>query len=87
VFLNYQAEPISERSVRRLVAGYTAHAGLVKHVSPHTLRRTFATGKHRRGVSLRQVQEWLGHRNINTTQLYVQVDRQDGHKVMEATSL
>jgi integrase/recombinase XerC len=87
LFLNYKGEPISERSVRRLVADYTARTGLTKQVSPHTLRRTFATHKHRRGVSLRQVQEWLGHKHVNTTQLYVQVDRQDSHKVMEATSL
>lgn len=87
LFLNYKGEPLSERSVRRLVADYTAHAGLAKKVSPHTLRRTFATAKHRRGVPLRQVQEWLGHKNVNTTQIYVQVERQDAHKVMEATSL
>ena len=58
-----------------------------KHATPHTLRHTFASAKSRRGVPLRQVQEWLGHKSIATTQRYVHLDRQDAQKLMEATSL
>ena len=87
LFLNYKGDPITERSVRRLVAKYRRGAGLTKHTSPHTLRHTFASHKARRGVPLRQVQEWLGHKNLNTTQIYVHLDRQDAQKAMEATSL
>ncbi|MGE0539184.1 MAG: tyrosine-type recombinase/integrase [Dehalococcoidia bacterium] len=87
LFLNYRGEPISERSVRRLVAKYRHRAGLTKKATPHTLRHTFASYKARRGVPLRQVQEWLGHKNIATTQIYVHLDRQDAQKAMEATSL
>jgi integrase/recombinase XerC len=82
-----RGEPISERSVRRLVVKYTTRAGLTKNATPHTLRHTFASAKSRRGVPLRQVQEWLGHRSIATTQRYVHLDRQDAQKLMEATSL
>lgn len=87
LFLNYQGEPFSERGVRKLLAKYRVHADLSKKATPHTLRHTFASIKVQRGVSLRQVQEWLGHKNLNTTQLYTHLDRQDAHKAMEATSL
>ena len=87
LFLNYRGEPISERSIRRLVEKYREGAGLTKKASPHTLRHTFASHKARRGVPLRQVQAWLGHKNLNTTQIYVHLDRQDAQKAMEATSL
>ena len=66
---------------------YREGAGLTKKASPHTLRHTFASHKARRGVPLRQVQAWLGHKNLNTTQIYVHLDRQDAQKAMEATSL
>ena len=53
----------------------------------HPRRHTFATAKHRRGVPLRQIQDWLGHKNIATTQTRTHLDRQDAHKAMDATSL
>jgi site-specific recombinase XerD len=62
-------------------------AALTKKATPHTLRHTFASIKTQRGVSLRQVQEWLGHRNLSTTQLYTHLDRIDAYRAMEATSL
>ena len=58
-----------------------------EYSGPHTLGHTFASMKVQRGVSLRQVQEWLGHKNLNTTQLYTHPDRVDAHKAVEATSL
>lgn len=87
LFLNYEGEPISERSVRRLVAKYRVGAALTKPATPHSLRHTFASYKVENGVSLKQVQEWLGHKNLNTTQLYVHLSRQSARKAMEQTSL
>jgi integrase/recombinase XerC len=87
LFLNYQGEPISERGVRKLVAKYLKASGITKKISPHSLRHTFATRKAEKGVSPYQLKEWLGHANLNTTQLYVHLSRQSGQKVMEATSL
>src|SRR5207248_3427141 len=70
VFLNYQGEPISERGIRKLVVKYRKEAGITKKASCHTLRHTFATYKAEKGVSPFQLQQWLGHANLNTTQIY-----------------
>ena len=51
LFLNYQAEPLSERGVQKLLAKYVKLAGITKRISPHSLRHTFATYKAERGVS------------------------------------
>jgi site-specific recombinase XerD len=87
LFLNYMGEPISERGVRKLVVKYTKAAGITKKASCHTLRHTFATYKAERGVSPFQLQQWLGHANLNTTQIYVHLGKQNAKKVMEQTSL
>ena len=87
LFLNYQAEPLSERGVQKLLAKYVKLAGITKKISPHSLRHTFATYKAERGVSPYQLQQWLGHRNLNTTQIYVHLGKQNARRVMEFTSL
>jgi integrase/recombinase XerD len=61
--------------------------GITKKVSCHTLRHTFATYKAERGVSSFQLQQWLGHANLNTTQIYVHLGKQNARKIMEQTSL
>src|SRR6266436_2512337 len=87
VFLNYQGEPISERGIRKLVVKYRKEAGITKKASCHTLRHTFATYKAEKGVSAFQLQQWLGHANLNTTQIYVHLGKQNARKVMQETSL
>jgi site-specific recombinase XerD len=87
LFLNYMGEPISERGIRKLVVKYTKAAGITKKASCHTLRHTFATYKAEKGVSPFQLQQWLGHANLNTTQIYVHLGKQNAKKVMEQTSL
>jgi site-specific recombinase XerD len=61
---------LTARSVQRLVARYALLAGITKHVSPHTLRHSFATDLVMNGADLRSVQAMLGHSNITTTQIY-----------------
>lgn len=87
LFLNRYGEPITERGVRKLVVKYRELAGISKHASCHMLRHTFATAKAEKGVSPYQLQQWLGHASLNTTQIYVHLSRQNGQKVMEQTSL
>ena len=64
---------LTARSVQRLVARYALLGGITKHVSPHTLRHSFATDLLMNGADLRSVQALLGHSNIATTQIYTHV--------------
>jgi site-specific recombinase XerD len=87
LFLNYEGTGISDRGVQKLIAKYRHRAGIEKKVSCHSLRHTFGTYKAEHGVSPFQLQEWLGHTNLSTTQLYVHMSKQNDQRVMEATSL
>jgi len=87
LFFNYKGEPISERGIRKIVVKYRINAGITKRASCHTLRHTFATYKAEKGVSAFQLQQWLGHENLNTTQIYVHLGKQNAKKIMEQTSL
>ncbi len=64
---------LTARSVQRLVSRYALLAGITKHVSPHTLRHSFATDLLMNGSDIRSVQAMLGHSNIATTQIYTHV--------------
>src|SRR5512132_529840 len=87
VFLNYQGEPISERGIRKLVVKYRKEAGITKKATSHTLRHTFATYKAEKGFSAYQLQQWLGHANLTTPQIYVHLGKQNARKVMQNTNL
>jgi site-specific recombinase XerD len=74
---------LTARSVQRLVAQYALLAGITKHVSPHTLRHSFATNLLMNGADIRSVQAMLGHSNIATTQIYTHVTDPHLKKVHE----
>jgi site-specific recombinase XerD len=64
---------LTPRSIERIVQNYARKAGITKHVSPHTLRHSFATDLLMNGADIRSVQSLLGHANISTTQIYTHV--------------
>ena len=74
VFLNRFGKSISRVSLFKIVKRYTLAAGILKDISPHTFRHSFATHLIEHGADLRVVQEMLGHENIATTEIYTHVD-------------
>jgi len=79
LFINYRGKipstRLNIRSMERIVKKYVILAGLPLATSCHTIRHSFATDLLRKGVDLRVIQEFLGHRSIVTTQIYTHVTR------------
>jgi len=67
---------ITPQTVQRAVRDAAGKAGFSKHVTPHTLRHGFATALLLNGADIREVQEFLGHKSLETTMVYTHVIRQ-----------
>jgi site-specific recombinase XerD len=75
---------LTPRSVQRMISRYAKLAGIVKDVTPHTLRHSFATDLLMNGADIRSVQTMLGHSSITTTQIYTHVTNQQLKEVHKA---
>ncbi len=79
LFINYKGpknlagKRLGPRSIEKMVKKYSVVAGIPTTTTPHVLRHSFATDLLNKGVDVRMVQEFLGHRNIATTQIYTHV--------------
>ena len=87
VFLSKSARPLDERSVRYLVKGYLARAGITKKASVHTLRHTYGTHKTAKGMTLKELQYLMGHKKAETTLRYVHLATTRLKEAQEATAL
>ena len=69
-------EKLNEREIRQIVTQTAKKAGLSVHVSPHTLRHTYATHMLNEGADLKSVGDLLGHENLSTTQIYTHISNE-----------
>lgn len=74
LFLNVHGGRLTVRNIARKVKFYGQMAHVLKDISPHDLRHTFATHMLGEGADLRSIQEMLGHASLSTTQRYTHVD-------------
>ena len=75
LFLNRRGGMMTRVMVFYVIRDSAAAAGIIKRVSPHTLRHSFATHLLEGGANLRATQEMLGHESISTTEIYIHLDR------------
>jgi site-specific recombinase XerD len=88
LFLSERKQRISERAVQRLVKRCIEEAGLdIKKYSTHKLRSSCATLLSKGGVPIQEIQQILGHSNINTTTIYVGVEKESLKKAVNANPL
>ncbi len=81
VFTNKKGDPLSPRTVQKIIEKAKITCNLNKDVHIHTLRHSFATHLLEAGVDIRKIQELLGHSDLSTTQIYTKVSNEELKKV------
>ncbi|MHB1286845.1 MAG: site-specific tyrosine recombinase/integron integrase [Leptospirales bacterium] len=74
IFLTRRQEGFTRQGLWFLIKGYARKAGITNEISPHTLRHSFATHLLAHGMDIRSIQILLGHSDIQTTEIYTQVE-------------
>lgn len=82
LFLGRGGRPMRPRNVQKIIRETARRAGIMKPVTPHKLRHSFATHLRESGTDLRVIQELLGHANIATTEIYTHVSSEEKRRVV-----
>lgn len=81
LFVNCSGKPMSRQGFWKLLKQYAAKAGIESDITPHTLRHSFAVHLVQNGADLKAVQEMLGHSDISTTQMYLNMSNEHIRRV------
>ena len=81
MFINKNGTRLSERYIREIINQVVRKCEIDYHISPHTLRHTFATDLLNNGSDLMSVKELLGHSTLNTTSIYTHVSNEQIKKI------
>lgn len=73
VFCSRNKKRLDDKGIRKMIETYSIKAGVNKHITPHTLRHTYATDLLRATKNIRLVQKALGHSDLSTTMIYTHI--------------
>lgn len=79
LFVNLNGSRLTRQGFWKIVKGYAMEAGITKEITPHTLRHSFAMHLLQNGASVKDIQTMMGHADISSTQVYVQLLDLDSH--------
>jgi integrase/recombinase XerC len=83
LFLNFRTQKLTSRSIQRIFEMFRQFLKIDRKITPHKIRHSFATHLLNQGTDLRVVQELLGHKTLNSTEIYTHVSLEELTKVVD----